>query len=71
MDALTACDCPFQERCATFGDRLIDAARKGPAGLGCRQQSDAYRNQHCHSFRCQFLCAILSDMFSPGKASPG
>ena len=68
MDATTIRDCPFRDRCETFGDRLIGAARKGPAGLGCAQQSDIHRNQHCHAFRCQSLCALLADVLSPRRS---
>ncbi len=71
MDATTICDCRFQDRCATFGDRLIGADRKGPAGLGCVQQTDVHRNRHCHAFRCQSLCAMLADFLSPHESFRG
>jgi hypothetical protein len=69
MDATTICDCHFQDRCATFSDRLIQADRKGPTGLGCVQQTDVHRNQHCHAFRCQSLCAMLASFLSPREGS--
>ena len=68
MDATSVCDCAFRDRCATFTDRLIEPARKGPEGLGCARQSDHYRNQHCHAFRCQSLCAMFADFLAPGRA---
>ena len=61
MDHERICDCAFASRCESFKDRLIDESRKGPDGLGCRAQSDVYRAKHCKTFRCVYLCAVISD----------
>jgi hypothetical protein len=61
MDHEAMCDCLFKGRCATFNDPLIDEARKGPDGLGCRQQSDLYRGRHCHTFACAYLTMVFTD----------
>ncbi|HUS91516.1 MAG TPA: hypothetical protein VM695_06675 [Phycisphaerae bacterium] len=55
------CECAFTARCTTFDDPLIDEARKGPTGLGCHQQSDVYRAQHCKPFACKYLTVVFHD----------
>ncbi len=61
MDHESICNCQFREHCETFIDPLIDKARKGPTGLGCREQNDLYRAKHCHTFSCAYLSLVLSD----------
>ncbi|MGB2819450.1 MAG: hypothetical protein WBF17_00610 [Phycisphaerae bacterium] len=61
MDHDAVCDCHFRGHCDTFNDPLIDDARKGPTGLGCRQQSDVYRGRHCRPFACAYLSMVLTD----------
>jgi hypothetical protein len=43
----------------THNDRVIDVERKGPAGLGCYGQSDAYRAENCQAFACSYLTMTL------------
>jgi len=64
------CDCCFIRHCATFDDLLIDDARKGPEGLGCRQQSDVYRAKHCHVFRCMYMSVVIGRGFQPRADGP-
>jgi len=61
MDHDETCDCHFQRSCATFNDSLIEDARKGPEGFGCRGGNDVYRGKHCRTFRCSYLTMVLSD----------
>jgi len=63
------CDCPFKDRCETYADPLIDASRKGIAGLGCTGQDNFYRSRHCKTFSCKYLCVLLADMLSPKPAA--
>jgi len=70
MDHEDVRDCPFMRNCATFADPLIDEARKGPGGLGCRNQSDTYRGKHCKAFACSYLSMVVSDVLKhPGAAA--
>ena len=61
MDHQAICDCGFRGHCETYNDSLIDDARKGPGGLGCREQSDIYRGKHCRTFACSYLSMVISD----------
>ena len=61
MDHEAICDCQFRDTCATFNDSLIEEARKGPSGLGCRGQSDVHRGKHCRTFACAYLSVVISD----------
>jgi hypothetical protein len=71
MDREAIRDCQFLERCATFGDPMIDQGRKGPAGMGCTGQNDIHRSRHCHVFRCTCLCVLLGDLLGgAGHAKP-
>ena len=63
MEHETVCQCQFRAHCATYGDCLIDKSRKGPAGLGCSNQTDEYRSQHCKAFACSYLSMVLADGF--------
>lgn len=71
MEHETICDCPFSGRCATCADPLIDKARKGPAGLGCRQQSNFYRAKHCKPFACKYLTVVFHDALHQPAAAEG
>ena len=59
------CACRFLGNCPAYNDPLIDPAAKGPAGRGCRQQTDAYRKHHCHAFACKLLAALLAPTGGP------
>ena len=71
MDHEAICDCPFLAHCAAFDDPLIGEDRKGLDGFGCQGQSDVYRNEHCHHFRCAYLVVVLSSAISRPVPSPG
>jgi hypothetical protein len=74
MDHEAICDCQFRGHCPTFGDPLVDDERKGPAGFGCRSQSDRYRGRHCRTFACAYLSMVVSDALRhppQGAARPG
>ena len=55
------CDCSFKGQCGAFADPLVPDERKSAEGLGCLMQTDVYRNEHCRTFRCAYLCAVLTD----------
>ena len=61
VDHETICNCRFMDRCETFNDPLIDEARKGPGGSGCRGRDDFYRGRHCRTFACAYLSVVISD----------
>jgi hypothetical protein len=61
-------DCPFQGSCETHGDKLVGRATKGRHGLGCVDQSDLYRKDHCKAFRCKLLARALTELLSPASA---
>jgi hypothetical protein len=72
MDRQTICDCCFKDHCQTFSDPLIEQARKGAAGLGCRGQNDLHRARHCRTFRCASLSLVLNDLLKqPAPESDG
>ena len=70
MDHEAICDCPFMDHCETFGDPLIDKVRKGPDGLGCRDQNDIYRGRHCRTFACAYLSMVVSDVLKHPAPAP-
>ena len=60
-------DCPFQAECDTYGDALVPAALKGPAGRGCVDQTDEHRKQHCKAFARKLLARILRDVMTSSE----
>ncbi len=71
MDHDKICDCMFKDDCSTYSDPLIDSVMKGPAGFGCTDRNDHYRREHCKSFDCKYLSAMLSDMLGGQKQHAG
>jgi len=70
MDHEAVCDCQFAEHCQTFNDPLIDEARKGPEGLGCRGQNDIHRGKHCRTFACAYLSLVVTDALKQPAVKP-
>lgn len=71
MDHEKICDCMFKDECSAYADPLIDPVMKGPAGFGCTDRNDLYRQEHCKSFACKYFSAMFSDMLTPLKQGAG
>ncbi|MHC4562753.1 MAG: hypothetical protein ACYS8X_08295 [Planctomycetota bacterium] len=62
-------DCRFKGQCKTFSSPLIGTRQKGPAGMGCLEQTDEYRRHSCRHFVCAYLAVSITEQLAPEPAS--